>query len=166
MKHIVIGIDPGSKGCACAMRIDGSAPPAIDLCDLSDIDLCDWLRSLYEAAKIDGVRIHAFVEHVSGFVPGRPQPASRAFILGQSYGRALGILEAIKMPYERVSPVVWQREFMQARSGESYAERKRRIARIARQLFPSQKITLARADSLIIAEYGRRVLAHRDGGAK
>ena len=75
-----------------------------------------------------------------------------AFTFGKGYGFLCGILTALGVPWEQVTPQKWQKA-MGCLSGGDKNKTKAR----AQQLFPNLKITHAVADALLIAEYCKRV---------
>lgn len=84
------------------------------------------------------------------------------FTFGRSYGFLRGCLTATGMEWEGARPVLWQREIGVPRiKDEEYGDRKRRLTKLARDLFPNipkevGKITQKTADALLIAEYLRQ----------
>ena len=85
------------------------------------------------------------------------QGVTSMFNFGKSYGNLEAFLVAAAIPFERVTPSVWQREFgLIKKKGETHTQKKNRHKSLAQELFPSVKVTHAVADALLIAEYGRR----------
>lgn len=80
-----------------------------------------------------------------------------AFSFGKGYGIWLGILAALFIPFEEVHPVTWKKALMADMGKEKDASRVK-----AMQIYPkvapeiSRKKDHARADALLLAEYGRR----------
>lgn len=87
------------------------------------------------------------------------QGRTSIFSTGVGYGIWLGILAALKIPTEIVTPQRWQKEMLQGRRADKELSRIR-----AQELFPSLMHRLefkkdeGRAEALLIAEYGRRGL--------
>ena len=67
-------------------------------------------------------------------------------------------LTAAGIPFEEVTPVVWQRGLgiPVRKKDESRSQFKGRLKAKAQQLFPQVKVTLKTADALLISEYCRR----------
>jgi len=86
------------------------------------------------------------------------QGVSSTFKFGRGYGFLRGCLVALGIPFEDVTPQTWMRALNvpPRRKNETKAQFKQRLRGVAQQLFPSEKITLATADALLIAEYCRR----------
>ena len=97
----------------------------------------------------------AYIEKVSS----SPQMGvTSAFTFGRGYGFLRGLLTAYNYPFEEVLPRKWQASFgMKKGKDESNTQWKNRLKGKAQQLFPHLKVTLATADALLIAEYGRRL---------
>ena len=99
MEHeTIIGIDPGKSG-AIAF-IDGKNAEARKN-DTTEHDIGDWLFSIQAMG-----RCFAYIERVSA-MPG--QGVSSTFKFGQSYGFLRGLLVGYGIPFEAVTPGVWQR---------------------------------------------------------
>ena len=88
------------------------------------------------------------------------QGVAAMFSMGEGYGLWRGIVAALKMPYELVTPQAWKKEMMKGMGKEKSASCYR-----AQQLFPSVELFGSkggakdgRGDALLIAEYGRRIM--------
>jgi hypothetical protein len=138
----VLGIDPGQSGGIAFIVTTGTAIP-----------MPKTERDVWEAIQETPIGAHAFIERVHS-MPG--QGVSSSFKFGQGYGFLRGCLIARGMTFEEVSPAVWQKALGCLSKGDKNVTKAR-----AQQLVPHLKITHAIADSLLIAEYGRRVLAAR-----
>lgn len=160
---IVVGIDPGLSGAIAA--IDGKG----NLVSLSDAPSLmvkkakghkhvylesEMARLLYVLKDTGDVRIVA-LENVHA-MPG--QGVTSMFSMGTGFGLWLGIIAALRLPYERVEPGKWKRE-MGLTSG---AGKNDSIVKAAR-LFPSADLHLkkhdGRAEALLLCEWMRRKLA-------
>lgn len=154
---VYIGIDPGSSGgLACLAgrsTISGTMPE-------TEADIYEWILSLKAPPWHDSERF-AVIEKVGGFIQGVPAPGSAMFKFGVSYGGLRMALIACGIPFEEVTPQKWQKALgispRDNKGNESKSAFKNRLKAKAQQLFPGEKITLAVADALLIAEYCRRV---------
>lgn len=152
-ESVVLGVDPGNSGALALLRDSGK----IEIIKLDQED-----EPVVEAVRVWKSRfqhITAFIESVHAF-PG--QGVSSSFNFGRSYGFLVGMLLALKIRVVLTSPQRWQKAMGCARPQgvkESQTEHKNRTKARAQQLFPNIKITHAIADSLLIAEYGRRLRA-------
>ena len=146
----IVGIDAGASGGIAIMFHDGrlKASPIGNI-----TELCEILKSI-DTPKSDVI---AFVEEVTGYIPGKAQPASRSFVLGKSYGAILGLLIGLEIPFYTVRPQKWQ-QGLSGLKGIGYTERKRLLKEYATRAYPNLKPTLKTADAILIADYGRRVI--------
>lgn len=148
MKRI-IGIDPGANGALAFITSDGltvawktsnTAPKDALLDAISGVDLSDCI---------------AYVELVGGYIPGRPQPASRAGVLMRNLGKWEGLLEGLGVRYQLVRPKQWQAGISGVSGVKEYTTRKRALRDEAIRRFPQIKVTLDNCDALLIADFGR-----------
>lgn len=165
MLSIVIGIDPGLSGAVAAISADGVV---IRLDDTPTI----WTKSgkrrrrVYDVDAMrvalsrhmrDGTMVRAFVEQQQAMPR---QGVTSMFSTGFGYGLWVGLLTAIRVPHTIVAPRRWQAVMLAGR-GDSKAQ----AMLAASRLFPEAAIPRTRhgrADALLLAEYGRRLLS---GGA-
>ncbi len=145
MSHIIIGIDPGQSGGIAFLahpRVDANKMPATER-DVYDL-LQPWA----------GVCDKAYIEQVGAF-PG--QGVASSFKFGTNYGMLRAFLIALGIPFETVAPGVWQREMRCiTKKGMTKTQHKNQLKARSQELFPQLKVTLATADALLIAEFGRR----------
>lgn len=141
---LYLGADPGASGGLAVLNEDGTIYRH-DKAPVTDADLLALLHAITE----DGTRrVVGTVEYVSA-IP--KMGVVSAFSFGKGYGGLLMALCAANVPYDIVTPPVWQKA-MQCRSHGDKNITKRR----AQQLWPGAKITHATADALLMAEYTRR----------
>lgn len=142
----VMGLDPGMKGGLAIVgdRLHAVAMPPT----LADV----WAEIVFWSKDVT----KAYIESVHS-MPG--QGVSSSFKFGRGYGNLEAFLTAAGIPFEYVSPGVWQRSLGCLSKGAKNVTKAR-----AQQLFPKLKITHATADALLIAEYGwRKSTAHMQG---
>ena len=140
---IIMGVDPGASG---GLAYVG---------DQTRLAIAFKSMTLLEQwNEISRVYCKAYLESVHSM----PRDGVRsAFSFGKSYGNLETLLVAAEIPFERVTPSVWQKEFgLIKRKGETHTQKKNRHKSLAQEMFPSVKVTHAVADALLIAEYGRR----------
>ena len=150
---IYIGLDPGASGGIAALWADGRVLCVRTMPDTVH-DLVESLQDIAGQADAAMMTCHATLERVNAgvFVKNRKMGVVSAFTFGKGVGRIEASLAAANIPYDEVMPAKWQ-QYMGCRShGEKNITKRR-----AQQLFPDQKVTHAIADSLLIAEYCRRV---------
>ena len=75
----------------------------------------------------------------------------RNFFLAESRLLALMSMVALKIPFEYVTPLTWQRYLKCKTGGDKNISKQK-----AQELFPHLKITHAIADALLIGEYYKR----------
>ena len=123
--------------------------------------------------KTSGIR-HVFIEKVNaGVWAGKKTKDGKqmsmgvtsAFSFGQGYGVWLGILSALEIPHTLVTPQAWKKSMMPGEPKDKDASRV-----VCKRLFPvqvdewlSRKKDHGRADSILLAEYGRRMLDSSSG---
>lgn len=147
----ILGIDPGKSGGIATITTTGNHG-AIKMPDTTR-GVIDTLR----VQKIAGNHI-AFVELVGGYI-GKAQPASSAFVFGYGCGVLTGALSCLGFEVHRVRPQTWMRAFgLKSKATETKTAWKNRLKSLAEDLFPDLTVTLATADALLIAEFGRRYL--------
>lgn len=143
------GVDPGKGGAVVALA-DGR----ITFCKNAgtEHDTARFILGLMEANW--GCDAFAMIERVSAHPK---EGVHSVFEFGRSYGFLRGCLVAAGVPFEEVTPAVWQRAVGILKvGGESGTEKKNRHKACAQQLFPGITVTHATADALLIAEYCRR----------
>ena len=150
-RRVYIGIDPGKSGGLAACAWDGKIV-AVKM-PATERDVWDWF------VQIRGVDCFAVIEKVGGYMPGgRGNIGSAMFNFGASYGGLRMALIAAGIPFEAITPGVWQRALgiSPRKKTESKGAWKNRLKAKAQQLFPKLNVTLATADALLIAEYAKR----------
>lgn len=97
-----VGIDPGKSG---ALSSIGAVNKAIKMpLQGNDID-CRAIRDFLIETKPDFV----VIEKV-GAMPG--QGVKSMFTFGQSYGTIIGIVDAMEIPYQLVTPQAWKKKVL------------------------------------------------------
>ena len=145
------GIDPGAHG-------------AIAIIDSDTIKIFDY-KTLPEIAYFisENRPVFAYLEKVSA----RPgQGVSSMFKFGTNFGQWQGILAALSIPYELITPQRWQKGISYQTDG---ATKEERSINAALRLFPdaahlirgplgnrNKQIQSGRADALILAHCARR----------
>ena len=143
-----VGIDNGING-AIAVIDDRGAIIRVDKMPAIDAEVL----ALLVAIALDTGDVRAMLEHAQAFPK---MGTSSAFNYGKGYGAMQMALHAAGIPYEIVVPRKWQAALC-CLSGRDKNITKRR----AQQLFPSIPVTHVIADSLLIAEYCRRIEGQR-----
>lgn len=147
---IIIGIDPGASG-AIAVRYTNLHPDNIEVIklDQTETDIANVLTQYTPQRGVNGA--FAYLESVHSMTK---QWVASSFKFGQSYGFLRGLLIALKIPFETVTPQKWQKAMGCMSRGDKNVTKAK-----AQQLFTRIKVTHAIADALLLAEYGRRIRA-------
>lgn len=156
-----IGIDPGLTGAIVILAEKGDTGLFYDT-PITQVKSGKKTKNEYLPSEMAGLlsgytsqNCHVFIESVHS-MPG--QGVSSSFNFGKGFGIWIGILAALKLPYTLATPQAWKKLLMQGMKDKDAA----RIR--AQELFPgcvsqlSRKKDIGRADALLIAEYGRRIL--------
>jgi cytochrome oxidase Cu insertion factor (SCO1/SenC/PrrC family) len=136
----VIGIDPGMSG-GIALIKNGNA--VVAKMGHTERDTYEILQSYAEHEPF------AYIESVHSMPK---QGVASSFKFGVNYGLLRGMLIAIGIPFETVTPLSWQRYLRCQSKGDKNVTKAK-----AQELFPHIKVTHSTADALLIAEYGRRI---------
>ena len=146
-EQTILGIDPGMSGGMAIIGIDSGQ--IIQVEKFKDKTLHDIAEVMDEWKEGFEIKL-AMLELVHSMPK---QGVSSTFKFGTSYGFLMGLLTALKVPYEQVTPQKWQK-FLSCQSGGNKNVTKAK----AQELWPAEKITHAIADAMLIAEYGRRTV--------
>lgn len=139
-----IGIDPGSTGGISILDTDNNT---VRTCKLSETEQDVWC---WFNEEVNMLNAYATIEKVHSM----PQQSSQSgFTFGRSFGFLIGILTAIQIPYQFVTPQKWQKGMNCLTKGDKNVSKA-----AAQRLWPKIKMTHAIADSLLIAEYGRKYI--------
>lgn len=153
-RTLTLGIDPGLSGAIAMLDCDGKARFVRDLPVIRDKSLA-WidggeLQSLILNER-SGQPITAMIERV-GSMPG--QGVASSFLFGVGFGSVLGVLQALAIPIEFVTPGTWKKSY-------GLAADKKAALHKARLLYPDMELHLrlakhdGRAEALLIARYAR-----------
>lgn len=166
---VIIGVDPGLNGAACAFyRADHEGPAFIaDAIDLptkedntkSQIDVPEFARWLRRVGAA-----HAFIENVSAMpsfpdkVTGvrRSMGAASSFRFGMAVGQIRATFSALGIPITLVVPRVWKKAF------DLSGPKKEQSRLLALELYPAaghylkRKMDHQRAEAILIAHWGDR----------
>lgn len=143
---VVIGIDPGQSGGIVLLSDSWILPHKMPETEHDIAELFDGT----ERPRF------AFIEKVGPARgrDGRQQGVSSAFTFGRGYGFLRGVITALAIPFEDVTPQKWQKAMNCLTGGDKNVSKS-----AAQRLWPDVKFTHATADAALIAEYGRRHLA-------
>ena len=140
--NTIIAIDPGKGGAIALFRT--GRPQLVE--KWSD----EWeMSNLVHDIQNSYIDVTAIIENVHS-MPG--QGVVSMFSFGENYGIWRGILIALGIPHERISPQKWQ-SFYGLSSIYKGADRKRRLCTLAKERFPGMKPTLKTCDALLLGNY-------------
>ena len=156
---IIIGIDPGASGGVAVYDED-----AHDLFTHKCPDNTKAMTAIINSAKarswIDDQKLMCVIEKVHAF----PTDArSSAFKFGMNFGKWLGILGSLNVPTMEVTPQTWMKGFQPLPKIKK--ERKNELKRIASEMFPENKITLATSDATLIVAWYINYMKSDDEGS-
>lgn len=150
---IYMGIDPGASG-------------GIALLDMSGV------RTIMDAVPMPGSNA-AILDQLSKYIkyketvrcaienvfarPGDGRSSLAKFMI--NFGGLLMALEALKIPFIRVQPAVWQKSLgiPKRDKEENKTQFKKRLKAVAQSLYPRIKVTEATQDALLLATYCQRI---------
>lgn len=153
MGRIVIGIDPGALGGIAVVDLEGNV---IDVRKMPETpqDILDHLRK-YGSTDMFGNDCVCYMEKVGTGMPGQSSKATATF--ARHNGHLEMALLALGIKTNEATPQKWQKHYQLGKSSDyGKTEWKNRLKACAQRLFPKEKVTLAVADALLIAEYGRK----------
>lgn len=144
-----IGIDPGSASGAIA--VVASAGAAAQNFPATDADTYARIESVLDHYRFDASVV---VEKIL------LTPKTRGFagfqkVLG-SYHALRGMLLALGVPFETLTPRQWQAEIGCPKGDKTDTQHKTELYGKARELFPNAKMTKRQADAFLLAEIARR----------
>lgn len=138
----IIGIDPGKSGAATVLSRNRIILDVMDFSKMTFKDISDGLLAW-------STNSFAYIEKVHSMPR---QGVSSTFKFGKYTGFLLGVLTTLEIPYEEITPQTWQKYLHCLSKGDKNVTKSK-----AQQLFPDLKWTHNTADSVLIAEYGRRI---------
>jgi hypothetical protein len=156
--RLYLGIDPGVSGGLACIDANGKPFEVIKMPD-SEADLWRWLLKMGVDSldEFGNCQVVAVLERVRA---SRVMSQSASFTFGEGYGRLRMALIAAEVPFEEVTPNVWQKEIgiLQKTGARDIAIKKDKniSKRKAEELFPSLTGTHWNSDALLLAEYCRR----------
>lgn len=153
---IIIGIDPGKKG-GIATVVSDVRDPANEIGWIMPKDVAGAahsLRSLQGRAKRLGIGVVAYVELVHSMPR---QGVASTFSFGRGFGEIIGMLAALGIRTELVSPQKWKRAVLAGTDRDKAA-----AIRFVQENYPDIDLTPGRcrvpqdgiADAVCIAHYG------------
>lgn len=151
MTALTLGVDPGRKGALALVDPDGALVDVIDMPDATGAALGAHLAGFLEDHRPHTVAV-AWVEKVHA-MPG--QGVTSMFNFGANYGAICGVLGALGVRVELVTPNAWKKAagltadkgLSRQRACERWPLEARRFAR---------KMDDGRAEAALLADHGRK----------
>lgn len=145
-RFCVLAVDPGASGGIATF--DGTVAWCMKMPD----DEASVVGQIIDIVDVAGAH-RLVIENTHAMPKGGVNISTRsAHAFGYNRGIATAALLATRRPLEKVLAAVWQRG-LGVTKGIDYADRKRALCAIAKQRFPSCKVTLSTCDALLIAEW-------------
>lgn len=144
----IIGLDPGEKGGIAVLDKEGDIVEVSKM-PMTMLDILSFLRNYPSDECV------AYLENVGYGMPGQSSAATARF--ARHNGHLEMALLAVGIKTNMVTPQKWEKSYQLGKSSDyTKTEWKNRLKSKAQQLFPKEKITLAVADAILLAEYGRK----------
>ena len=141
--RIYIGIDPGKNG---GIGFIYNETAYCRRCPATVFEMAEELKTCLDLAP--DITKKAIIE-VNHSMP--KQGVKSVFSHGENYGKWLGILAALNIPYVQVSPGKWMNHY--GTQPKERKDRKNNLKHLAQQRFPELKITLNTSDAILLANY-------------
>lgn len=154
---IFVGIDPGSKG---AFSLVNDKSELVEYWVMGE--LYDMRMKLIPYK--DDIKIVAIEKAQAMTKSGRKEGASSMFAYGKGYGKLLGMLETLNMPYEEIRPIQWmQKMYVKWEVGKSKEKGRELCAAMHPDVtfMPTKRYKYMHdglTDATMIAHYARRYL--------
>ena len=156
MRAFYLGCDPGKKGFCCILSVQHNNFYHYPLFEGQRLN-----QELVDAIKgLVGHNVMAIVEQVHGMPH---DGVSRSFSFGTSYGKILGMFEAVGIPYVTCAPGKWQKAMWE--SVDKAASTKLTSYNAARRLLPNMDFRRSercktfddnKVDSTLLCLYAQR----------
>lgn len=151
---LYLGIDPGMNGAAVLITHAQQVVSVLKFKGATEKDIAEWFASMFMETSSpreseEPGHIRAVIERVHSMPK---QGVASTFKFGMSYGFLRGMLISHAIPFEAVTPGVWQRKLGCLSGGDKNKTKSR-----AQELFPHEKWTHATADAVLLSEFCRRM---------
>lgn len=170
---VIIGCDPGVTGCLSVLDINTGSVQFYDMPvkryasqSVKNGKVIDDDAALYLVRQLAGPHVAFFIiEYQQAFYKGT---RSSTFKIGDCFGLLRGLIRSTNLGLETVKPREWKKNFDLIKTDEMSQNQIKELSRQkALELFPSahdslrRKMDHNRAESLLIAEYGRKQLLRK-----
>lgn len=150
IKRLFIGIDPGVTGSMTIISISNDDTVSIDVFQFSKFTEQEISEILEKLSNLD-VAIFCVIEKIGSiFGVGKHGYG----VLMHNVGLWRGFLMANKIPFQEVTAKNWQKHYaLKKNKSDTSTIWKNKLKGLAQQYYPKHKVTLAMADSMLIARY-------------
>jgi hypothetical protein len=167
-----IGIDPGVKGCISIVDETGKFIESFFLLkNAKNVDAVEISNTLLNLSKYED-NCHVIIENIHAIFG---SSAKGTFNFGFIAGLIEGVIATIGLPYTKVNPKIWQKEMFRgvnvitkpSITGKTQVIDTKKMSFLAsHRIFPTVDLRRTNkckneddnfSDSLLIAEYGRRM---------
>jgi crossover junction endodeoxyribonuclease RuvC len=165
MNKVIIGIDPGLNGAIAVITPEAYAVHDIPVLEVKKgksvkrrynaVEIARIIKTVLTNAAVKNQNVEVWLEDVHA-MPG--QGVTSMFSMGRGLGIYEGIVSAIGLPLQYISPITWKKKVMNGQGKEKDA-----AVYKAQQLFPNAVLTTprgrlldGRAEALLIAYYGMK----------
>lgn len=167
-----IGIDPGALGYVSVIDKKGQLIESYPLFkDKDNPEIRDLSENLFKLTEYEQ-NCHVVIENVHAIFG---SSAKGTFNFGYICGAIEGIISALGLPYTKISPKLWQKEMFKGEkllvkassTGKTkVTDTKKMSLNVCHRIFPTIDMRRTcratkeddnKADSLLMAEYGRRM---------
>lgn len=166
MNKVIIGIDPGLSGGIAVITPEAYTVHDIPVLDIKKgksvkhrynaVEIARMFRSVMQGSAAKDWRIQVWLEDVHAMPK---QGVTSMFSMGRGLGIYEGIISALGLPLNYISPITWKKKVMCGQGKEKDA-----AVYKAQQLFPQAVLSTprgrlldGRAESLLIAYYGKNI---------
>lgn len=162
MRDVVLGIDPGLSGGVVAFAVDtgwvcGMPMPVLRTGKRRDVDgrsLGGWILG---GVRDGQFRVRLAVVEAVHSMP--KQGMASTFAFGVGFGRVLGVIEALDLPLELVSPKAWKKVVLAGTDQSKDAAVAYCLRRFPDLDLPAKGASRhGIAEAACLAEYGRRLI--------
>lgn len=152
MKATFCGIDPGKNGGIAFLEEDGTVYTVLRMPE-TERDIADVFGPGCPPIKL--VMLEKAQVYPAKFNPREGEERRQGTVSSgkymQGYGFLRGLLTGLKIGFDEVAPITWQRYLGCLTHGDKTISKSK-----AQQLFPGLRVTHATADALLIARFCRQ----------
>ncbi len=158
-----VGVDSGRNGGICILSPSREIVAVTSMPE-TELGIWMWMNNTLTKTRLHGegrdTKFKSVIEKVGGYI-GRKSISggdrgSHMFVFGRTYGALCMSLMALDLyPFREIVPRVWQKALgiSPREKDETDTSFKNRLKDRAKELYPNTKVTLPKADAILIAHY-------------